>query len=157
AFISDGAFISVPKGSVVDKPIHLIFLSTVREEPSVLHPRNLIVLGRDSQATIIASHFGLDAKVYFTNAVTEVILGENAILDFYDVQRESMEAFHVHTLQVQQGRASNFSSHTINLGGRLVRNDINAVLAGEGCECTLNGLYLGTDQQLIDNHTQIDH
>src|SRR5262249_26810065 len=46
---------------------------------------------------------------------------------------------------------------TINLGGRLVRNDINAVLAGEGCECTLNGLYLGTDQQLIDNHTQIDH
>jgi Fe-S cluster assembly protein SufD len=157
AFITDGAFISIPKGKVIDKPIHLIFVSTADEEPRVAHPRNLIVLGRDSQATIIASYFGPGAGVYFTNAVTEVLLGENAILDYYEVQSEAKEAFHVHTLQVQQDRSSNFSSHAINLGGALVRNDINAVLAGEGCECTLNGLYLGTDQQLIDNHTQIDH
>jgi Fe-S cluster assembly protein SufD len=95
--------------------------------------------------------------VYFTNAVTEIVCAENAVVDHYKVQRESKSAFHVATMQVQLAHGSNFASHSIGLGGRLVRNDANAVLGGEHGECTLNGVYLGNDRQLIDNHTMIDH
>jgi Fe-S cluster assembly protein SufD len=95
--------------------------------------------------------------VYFTNAVTELIAGTHAVIDHTRVQLESPEAFHMATLQVQQERSSTVVSHAIGLGGVLVRNEINAVLGGEGSDCTLNGLYLVTGQQHIDNHTQIDH
>ena len=95
--------------------------------------------------------------MYFTNAVTEVICAENAVIDHYKVQRESHDAFHIATMQVQLARSSNFTSHSIGLGGRLVRNDANAVLGGEGGECTLNGVYLANGRQLMDNHTAIDH
>jgi Fe-S cluster assembly protein SufD len=157
AFIDDGAFVLIPKGAVIEKPIHLVYLSTARGEPTVSHPRTLIVAFPNSQATIIESYVGLESDVYFTNAVTEIVLDENAVLDHYKLQQESPAAFHIATQQVQQERSSNFRSHSIALGGTLVRNDAGAVLAGEGCECTLNGLYLGADRQLIDNHTRIDH
>jgi Fe-S cluster assembly protein SufD len=157
AFLRDGALLLIPKGMVVEKPIHLVFVSTAPGQPTVSHPRNLVVLGENSQATLVESYVGSEGEVYFTNAVTEVVLGENAFLDHYKLQEESRQAFHIATLQVQQARGSNFCSHAITRGGALVRTDINAVLADEGCECTLNGLYLGRDRQLIDNHTRIDH
>jgi Fe-S cluster assembly protein SufD len=95
--------------------------------------------------------------IYFSNSVTEITLGENAVLDHYLVQRESRAAFHVATQQVYQSRSSTFASHAIQLGGDLVRNDINAVLDGEGIECTLNGLYVAGGRQHTDTHTAIDH
>jgi Fe-S cluster assembly protein SufD len=157
ALFRNGAFLYVPRGTVLTDPIHLVFVSTAAGEPSVSHPRTLIVVGENSQVTLVESYVGPDDEVSFTNAVTEVVAGENAVIDHYKVLREGNEAFHVATLQVQQARSSNFSSHNITLGGLLVRNDVNAVLDGEGCECTLNGLYLGSGEQLIDNHTRIDH
>lgn len=157
AFLSDGAFVAIPKGTVIERPIHLLYLGTAPETPLMAHPRNLIVAGRESQVTIIEHYVGLADDRYFTNAVTEVVLGENAVVDYHKLQTESARACHIHTLQVQQDRTSSFSSHAITFGGSLVRNDINAVLDAEGCACTLNGLYLGTDSQLIDNHTRIDH
>jgi Fe-S cluster assembly protein SufD len=157
AFIADGAFVYVPHGTVVKEPIHLLFLSTTPGEPTVSYPRNLIVVGPESQATIVESYVGLGNDVYFTNAVTELIAGEHAAIDHTRVQLESPEAFHMATLQVQQERSSTVVSHAIGLGGALVRNEINAVLGGEGSDCTLNGLYLVTGQQHMDNHTQIDH
>jgi len=84
-------------------------------------------------------------------------VGENAVIEHAKLQLESKEAFHLATLQVQQDRSSNFSSHSVALGGTLVRNEVNTVLEGEGGECTLNGLYLATGQQHVDNHTRIDH
>ncbi len=157
AFVQDGAFLHIPKGVVIAQPIHLLFLATGNGQPSMNHPRNLLVADSNSQATIIEHYLGLDEGVYFTNAVTEVVLGENAVLDHYKLQQESKAAFHIATTQVQQDRTSNFSSHFISLGGGLVRNDVNAVLDAEGCECTLNGLYQGAGRQHIDNHTRIDH
>jgi Fe-S cluster assembly protein SufD len=157
AFIRDGACVLIPKGAVIEKPIHLVYISTARGEPVVSHPRNLIMAFPNSQATIIESYIGLDETVYFTNAVTEIILDENAFIDHYKLQQESTQAFHIATQQVRMERTSNFSSHSIALGGGLVRNDVNAVLAAEGSECTLNGLYLAGGRQLIDNHTRIDH
>src|SRR5205823_2829572 len=102
------------------------------------------------------SYVGTDGT-YFANAVTEVFLGENAHLDHYKMQRESKQAFHFETLQVRQERGSNFCSHAVTLGGRLVRNEINVVVAAEGCETTLNGLYVAGGTQHVDNRTTIDH
>ena len=157
AFMRDGAFVNIPDGGVVKDPIHLIYLSTVGREPTVSHPRNLIVVGKNSHATIVESYVGLGDGVYFTNAVTEILMGENAVVDHYRLQRESEKAFHISTLQVQQNRSSTFSGHSISIGGTLVRNNVNAVLNGEGVDCTLNGLYLVAGRQHVDNHTRIDH
>src|SRR5262249_37077173 len=123
----------------------------------VAHPRHLIVAEANSQATIVESYLGKEGDLYFTNAVTEVVTAEGAHIDHYKVQQESTEAFHIATMQVRQAKSSVFSSHSITLGGALVRNDANVSLDAEGCECTLNGLYLGSGDQLIDNHTRIDH
>jgi len=117
----------------------------------------LIVAGSGSQAQIIESYIGLSDSVYFTNAVTEIVAGENAVVEYYKLQDESEQAFHIGVLQVHQDRNSNFTSHTITLGGGLVRNDLNAVLNGSGIECSLNGLYVTSGRQHVDNHTVIDH
>ena len=101
--------------------------------------------------------FGGSPATYFTNAVTEIVVGDNADLDHYKVQEEGPEAYHMAITQVQLGRAARFSSHAFTLGGLWMRNEINAVFTGEGGECTLNGLYRGDGRQLIDNHTFIDH
>ena len=159
AFLQDGAFVSIPKGKVVERPIHLLFVSTHdnRRRATVSHPRNLILAGDDSQAMIIESYVGLNNALYFTNAVTEIVAGENAVVAHYKLQRESEEAFHISTVQASLSHSSNFSSHSIHLGGALVRNDVNAVLDGQGIECTLDGLYMVAGRQHVDNHTRIDH
>jgi Fe-S cluster assembly protein SufD len=157
AFLHDGAFIFLPRNQVVEEPIHLLFLTTASTEPAVTHPRNLIVASENSQARIVETYASLVERVSFTNAVTEVIAGPGAVLDHYKLQRESKAAFHVASLQIHMERGSNFSSHGLTFGGSLTRNEINAVLDAEGCECTLNGLYMAGGEQLIDNHTRIDH
>jgi len=157
AALEDGAFVHIKRGVVVDEPIHLLFVSTPSAGPTVSHPRTLIIAEENCQATIVESYSGAVDQVYFTNAVTEVVAAENSVLDHYKVQRESVKAYHVATMQLQLARSANFSSHSIALGGLLVRNDANAYLGGEGIECTLNGVYLGNDRQVIDNHTAIDH
>ncbi len=157
AFIADGAFVFLPAGTILKEMIHLLFLSSGSSAPQVSHPRNLIILGNASQATVVESYIGLNPGQYFTNAVTEVVAGSDAVLDHYKLQRESEDAFHVATVQVRQERNSSVVSHSISLGGALVRNDVNLVLDGEGCQALLNGLYVTHEKQHVDNHTRIDH
>ena len=121
------------------------------------HPRTLIVAGANAQARVIESYIGAAGETYFTNAVSEVFVGENAGVDHYKVQQESLDAFHIASLHVHTSRSSRFSSHSFALGGKFVRNDAIALLDGEGGDCTLNGLYLADRDRLIDNHTTIDH
>lgn len=157
AFIQHGTYINVPNNVVVEKPINLLFLSKQNSTPVATHPRNLIVMGENTEATVIESYIGLDEADYFTNAVTEVSLSENAILKHYKVQQESLNAYHVGNLNVLQNKNSKLESHSIALGGSLVRNDIHTQLADEGAEIIMNGLYMTTDKQHIDNHTRVDH
>jgi Fe-S cluster assembly protein SufD len=156
AFAEDGAYVYVPEGVILDTPIQLLFIS-VAVSSSMSHPRTLIVLETGSQAQIVETYVGRSGQAYFTNAVTEVFVGENAVLDHYKVQEEGLEAYHVASMHVRASRSSTFSSHSFSLGGGLVRNDAIATLAGEGAECTLNGLYLADRERLVDNHTTIDH
>jgi Fe-S cluster assembly protein SufD len=158
AFLHYGAFVYLPPGAVVQEPIKLDAPVAAFGEPPLIWPRRaLIVAGRNSQATVCERYYGFNRLTYFTNAVTEIVVGEGAILDHYKVQQEGDAAFHVATMQAHLSKSSNFSSHNITFGGRLTRNDINVYLGGEGGECTLNGLYMGKGEQLIDNHTRIDH
>jgi Fe-S cluster assembly protein SufD len=157
AFILDGAFISVSKGKVTDKPIHVIYAATARGEGCVAHPRTLLLAGPHSQVRLVETYCGLEENAYFTNAVSEIIAADGAIVDHTKVQRESEEAFHIGTVQVYQAKSSNFTSHLISLGGGLVRNETRVALDAEGCESTLDGLYLARGRQHVDNHTVIDH
>jgi len=157
AFLSDGAFVYIPKSAVVADPIHLLFVSTASTTPTVSHPRTLIVAEENSQATVVESYAGLGEGGNLTNAVTEIVVAQNANLDHYKLNRESRDAYHVATMQVKLAHQSVFSSHSINLGGLLTRNDANATLGAEYAECTLNGLSLVDGKRLVDNHTAIDH
>jgi Fe-S cluster assembly protein SufD len=157
AFMQDGAFIHIPPGIIVSAPIHLQFVSTAPEQATVSYPRNLILVDRGSQATVVESYVGGAHEVYFTNAVTEVVAGEHAVINHYRLQQESTAAFHMATLQVHQDRNSHVISHAIALGGALARNEVTAVLDGAGSECTLNGLFMVAGQQHVDNQTRIEH
>jgi Fe-S cluster assembly protein SufD len=157
AFLADGAIVYIGRNVVVDRPIQLVFLSSSGNEPFVSHPRTLVVAEANSQATIVEQYAGLEDGIYFTNAVSELVLGENAIVDHYKLQEESREAFHIANTQVVQAKSSSFTSHYIALGGNLVRNEMRALLDAEGCEATINGLYMASGKQHIDNFTVIDH
>jgi Fe-S cluster assembly protein SufD len=156
AFLEDGAFVRIPRDTILEEPIHLIFFSEDGGGPAVSHPRNLILAEPNSQARIIETYVGEGAN-YFTNSVTEVVCGDGAVLEHYKLQRESLAAFHVQTVQAAQERGSNFASHNICLGAALARTDINVLFNAEGSECTLNGLFLPGGSQHVDNHTLIDH
>ena len=158
AFASDGALVYLPKGCLIEQPIHLLFLSSgEKSESRVCHPRVLVLAEENSQVQILESYVGTGEGVCFTNAVTELVAAENAFIDHYKLQRESLETFHVSTIQAHLGRSANVSTQSISLGGSLVRNHVNAVLDGEGGEATLNGFYLVNGRQHVDNHTSIDH
>ena len=158
AFLDDGGYVHIPDGLVLEQPIQVLFVSSNETAAStVSHPRCLIVLGDRSQARVIETYVAATDASYLTNAVTEVFVGEGAVLDHYKVQQESEQAFHLGTMHVHATRSANFSSHSFSLGGRFVRNDALATLDGEGAEVTLNGLYLADGDRLVDNHTTIDH
>lgn len=154
AFLNRITVLRVPRGAVIEEPIEITY--EVPEQPGrvAVHPRTLILVGANAQCTIVETYKGQGA--YFTNAVTEIVAGDASVVDHYKVQLEGPEAFHVATMQATLGRSANFSSHSISLGGALVRNDANATLS-EGTEATLNGLYLVNGTQHVDNHTVIDH
>ena len=159
AFLDEGAWIQVPAGAVLQAPIHLLFLSTggIDARPLMSHPRILAILGENSQASVIETYAGTNGAQYFTNAVTEIVVGDNAVLDHYTLQYDSPEAFHIGAIHVRAERSATYRSHLVSLGGALVRNDVVAVMNGEGAECTLNGLYAADAQRFVDNHTTIDH
>ncbi|MBM2841824.1 MAG: sufD, partial [Bacteroidetes bacterium] len=156
-FMQDGAFVYVTDGAVVEEPIHLLFVSTGNDASFVSTPRNLIIAGKNSQVSIVESYVSLTDIPYLTNTVTEMIAGERAVIEHDKFQDESLNSFHVGTTHFQQYSGSNVVSNSIAIGGSIVRNNVTAVLAAEGIESTLNGLSLATGQQLVDNHTAIDH
>ena len=157
AFVQDGAFIHLPRGKVLELPIHLLFFATEREKPALTQPRVLIVAEENSQVTVVESYAGAPGARYLTNAVTEIVAGPSAVVDHYRIQRESDAAFHVSDLRVRQARDVQFRSTCITLSGLLTRNHVHTALDGEGIDSTLNGLYLVEGEQHVDNHTLIEH
>jgi len=157
AFTKDGAFIHIPDGKILEDPVHILFITNSNGEKILSQPRNLFSVGKNSQVKILEHFVSIDHGIYFTNSVSEISAGENAVVDHVKLQEESKNAFHIHRIEVEQERNSNFTSHSISLGGIISRNDCNIRFNGEGGEGTLNGLYLTDGEQLYDTHTMIDH
>ena len=157
AFLDHGAFIHLQPDTVLERPLHLIYLSSPGESHTLSQPRTLAVIGRGSKATIVETYAGPDHTPYLSNAVSELVLEANASLDYYRLQQHGDNGFHVGTTQAILGEGARFSSTTLDLGGKLVRNNLNALLDAPESSCTLNGLYLAGQTQKIDNQVVIDH
>jgi Fe-S cluster assembly protein SufD len=157
AYTEDGAFIYMPEGVIVEDPIHVLFIASSKEQKILAQPRNLFIAGKNSQVTLIEHYVSTEEYVYFTNTVTEIVANENSVVNHIKLQEESINAFHIARMEVNQERGSNFSSHSISTGAGLTRNDFNSRFNAEGSECTLNGLYMIEGNQLFDAHTLIDH
>jgi Fe-S cluster assembly protein SufD len=167
AFAGDGAYVHINRGIVLENPIHLLFISkgeassqdrSAQDRPALMsHPRNLIVAEAESEATVVEDYISLDEGVSFCNTVTELVAGDGAIVSHYMLERENRQAFNISTLRMQLGRSANVSSHSVLLGGALVRNNVHPVLAGEGGECLINGLYAGAGDQHLDNYMLVEH
>lgn len=155
AFMTDGAWLRVPQDTVIEAPIHLLFLAT--QSGVAIHPRNVLVAGPGARATVIEHYAGADGAVYLTNAVTQIFAADHAAIEHYKLQQESMQAFHVAGIHAQQKQDSKLESHSVSLGALLARNDITTTLDATGCDVTLNGLYLTDGRQHVDNHTRVDH
>jgi Fe-S cluster assembly protein SufD len=157
AFIQDGAFIYVPRKTAVREPISLLFISIAGDAPQMAHPRNLIVVEDQSEAAIVEDYVSIGNGAFFSNVVTELAAGESAAVSHHLIEREDRAAFNVSTLRMQQARSANVSSHSVLLGGALVRNNVHPVLAGEGGECLINGLFVGAGTQHMDNYMLVEH
>ena len=155
AYFREGAFLHIPRGKVLETPIQLLFISATPEVAA--YPRLLVVVEENSQATFVESYESLHEGRYFTCPVSEIVLDPNAVVDHYKIQRESLAAFHVAVQKTVQDRSSTLRSHSISIGGALVRNDVQGLLDAEGISCTLNGLYLVDGTQHVDNHMRVDH
>jgi Fe-S cluster assembly protein SufD len=157
AFVEDGAYVHIPRGALVEEPICLLFVSTGDDAPSMSHPRNLIVAEENSQATIVEDYVSLDGGAVFCNTATELVASDHTVLSHYMIEGEHKQAFNISTLRIQQGRSANVVSHSVLLGGALVRNNVHPVLAGEGGECLINGLFIGNSYQHLDNYMLVEH
>ena len=157
AFIEDGVFVYVPRGVVVKAPIYALYVTVPGAAPTMNHPRNLIVAEENSQVTVLEDYVSLGEGVTFSNTATELVAGDNANVSHYMIVREGDSAYNFSTLRIQQGRHANVATHSLLLSGALVRNNVHPVLAGEGSECLINGLFMANGRQHMDNYMLVEH
>ena len=155
AFLLDGVYVELAEGAVLTSPIHVVHIAQGGDTPVMLHPRLLLQVGRNAQGEVIESYIG-DGQ-YFTNVVTEIVCHENASLRHWKVQKESPRAFHIALQHATLAASARYSTLNVNMGGALVRNDVHAILDGEGIDARIDGLYLASGRQHVDNHTFIRH
>ena len=157
AFACEGAFINIPKNKVADKPIEIMYFSTQNENKLWLHPRNLVVVGENAQVQIIERHQSLDNDLVLTNSVTEIFAEKNAIVDYYKLQNDELEANLIDNTYISQQQGSNASVHTFSFGGNLTRNNLNFYHFGEHIESTLKGITVIEGNQHVDHYTLVNH
>jgi Fe-S cluster assembly protein SufD len=157
AFVEDGVVIDIADKTVVSEPIHIVCVCPKASAPMLVAPRIQIRAGEQSQAFIVESYGSVAGEAVFTNAVTIVDVAPSAMLDHVKLQREASTTFHLAAMFARVGRAGTFRSHAVTLGGLIARNDLVSTLAGDGAECTLDGLYVAGGDSLVDTHTTIDH
>ncbi|MXV38651.1 Fe-S cluster assembly protein SufD [Flavobacteriaceae bacterium Ap0902] len=156
AYAKDGAYIYIPDNVILSQPIQILYFYT-GDQVQFSNPRNLIVLGNNTQVKIIERHQTLNGKANFTNAVTEIYVGKNSHLDYYKIQDDDLAASLVDSTFVEQERDSVASIQTYSTGGKLTRNGLNFIQNGENCNSVMNGITLGDGDQLIDHHTFMEH
>ena len=155
AMLHHGVVVYLPEGVCLDKPI---FIRHWQDKPNqAVYLRHLIIALPESRATVIEAYSGEEGMSYFTNTVTEISLAAQAQITHYKFQCESQQAFHVGDIRVRQGESSEFFSHSLSVGGHLVRSDLTTSLQEKNANCLLNGIYIADDNQHIDHHTRVNH
>lgn len=157
ALFENGLFVHVPRGEVLETPVHVHYVTTGCDQPSATQPRTLISAGDGAHLKVVESYSGLTDRAYLTNAVTEISVGWDGHVDHYRINREGAGAAHLSTTQLHLEGNGRISTFNMSMGGALTRNDTNARLAGEHAVVRMNGLFLVTGNQHVDNHTAIDH
>lgn len=157
AMMESGTVFRVAKGVVVEDPIEIVYLNGGTDAPISRHPRNLFVLEAGSQATLVKRHAGISTGAYFNNAVTEIEIGDGAILKHYTVQADCLEAIHLSAVNVSVGRDATYETFNLAIGGRLSRTETRVRLEGRGGHCNLSGAYLMKAREHCDNTTIIHH
>ncbi len=157
AFLTDGAFVRITGEASPDRPVHLLFFTIDLDEPSVAYPRVLVLAEANSAATVIETYAGTSSSAYFTNAVSEIVLEDGARLAHYRVMDEGTQAFHIGTTRISQGRDTSLMAISFAFGAQLGRNDMHVLLDAPGAECVLNGLYMTSGSQHLDNHISLTH
>ena len=157
ALMRDGAVLVVDRNTILDKPVHLINFVATENEPIAVHPRNLVVVGERSQATIVESYAGDQPGRYWTNAVTEIVAHAGSVIHHVKLQEEAESAYHTGSVQIELGRDSTVNGFTASLGATMARSDIKAAVLGEGASCRLDGGVLVRGSQHGDITTEIDH
>ena len=153
--LRDGALVRVAKDQVHAAPVHLLFVSTRPEIAA--YPRCLVIAEAGSGCTVIEDYVALSDGVYFNNAVTEIAVAANARVRHVKLQRESLASFHIANCAVSLAKDAAYASHTVTLGARLSRHNLNVVQDGEGADARIDGLALISGRQLADTHTLLDH
>jgi Fe-S cluster assembly protein SufD len=156
AYLSEGAFLYVPKETALEHPLHVLYASRADHGPFAAYPRTLIVMEEGAEAKVLESYIGLGGR-YFTNAVTEISMARNSHLEHTRFQAEGLESIHIGTLAAEQAEDSVLTSNNAMFGGKTARLDANFWVGGEHAETWLNGAYVGMGEQVVDNHTRIDH
>ncbi len=149
--------INVGDNIVVDKPIALYFVSDSSNEQPIYNTRNIVVVGKSAQVTVLEKFDTLGKEKSFTNAVNEIFVAENAHAKYYKIENDADATYHISNVNVAQDRNSNFTANTIALNGAMVRNNLDIKLNDEGCEAHMNGLYVLGGKTHVDNHTTVDH
>ncbi|WP_114395121.1 Fe-S cluster assembly protein SufD [Oleisolibacter albus] len=159
AYLADGVLLHVAKGVTVDRPIELVFLAAggSADAPLAWHPRLLLALEDNAEATLVEQHLGRDGAVYLSNVAAEVVAGPGARLHHYKLQEEGRDAFHLATLTTRLGRDATYDSFVLNLGARLARHEARSLLDGTGITCRVSGAYAIAGSQHSDITTLIDH
>ncbi|PKP51605.1 MAG: Fe-S cluster assembly protein SufD [Bacteroidetes bacterium HGW-Bacteroidetes-12] len=155
AFHTDGIYIEVAKNKIVEKPFHIINITTGNN--TISQSRNLVVANVGSQVKIIESFVNVGGEKNFNNHVSEFVVAENAVLEYNKIQDKKETNFSIATEQIYQEANSNFTINTATFNGALVRNNLTIEVDASNCETNLNGLYLGKNKDHIDNHTVVDH
>ena len=157
AFANEGAYINIPKSKVADKPIEIMYFSTGNEAALLVQPRNLVIVGENSHVQIIERHQSLNENPVLTNSVTEIFAQKRAIVDYYKIQNDTLEANLIDNTYVSQQKESHVSVHTFSFGGNLTRNNLNFYHFGERLTSTLNGITIIGEKQHIDHYTLVKH
>ena len=157
AFLEDGAFLHIGRGRVLEAPVHLLLISAGGDVPLMNHPRTLVLAEEGAELTVVEEFLSLGDTTVFCNAATELVAGEGAVVSHYRIEQGNRGLFQISTLRIQQDKSANVSSHSVLLGGALVRNNVHPVLAGEGGVCLINGLFLGREREHVDNYMLVEH
>ncbi len=157
AFATEGAYINIPKNTEVQKPIQIINFTTGSETATMLQPRNLIVVGENSQVQIIERHQSLTSNPVLTNIVTEIFADKASNVDYYKIQNDEITASLVDNSYIEQQSNSVVSVHTFSFGGNITRNNLNFYQKGEHIDSILKGITIIEGKQHVDHHTLVHH